>query len=90
MPEEFARELMAAGVVPLAGLRDGLLAIRNAAWLNLAAQSPYWRGKRNPLPLTENPVHVEPVSKPGAWCMQLAPMIDSLHGCSMRVPPNAG
>lgn len=40
MPEEFARELMAAGVVPLAGLRDGLLAIRNAAWLNLAAQSP--------------------------------------------------
>ena len=40
MPESIAEELIAAGVVPLAGMRDGLLALRNAAWLNAAALTP--------------------------------------------------
>ncbi|MFK7995877.1 MAG: acetate--CoA ligase family protein [Granulosicoccus sp.] len=46
MPESMADYLIAAGVVPLAGMRDGLLALRNAAWLNIAAQTdespPVW------------------------------------------------
>lgn len=46
MPESMADYLMAAGVVPLAGMRDGLLALRNAAWLDIAAQieesPPVW------------------------------------------------
>ncbi|MFK8080432.1 MAG: acetate--CoA ligase family protein [Granulosicoccus sp.] len=46
MPEIMANYLMEAGVVPLAGIRDGLLALRNAAWLNIAAQlaesPPVW------------------------------------------------
>lgn len=40
MPEAVASDLIAQGVVPLAGLRDGLKALRNAAWLNIAAQTP--------------------------------------------------
>lgn len=40
MPESVASELMDKGVVPLSGLRDGLLALRNAAWLDLASQTP--------------------------------------------------
>ena len=40
MPESVAVELIAQGVVPLAGLRDGLLALRNAAWLDMASQVP--------------------------------------------------
>lgn len=46
MPESIAEELIAADVVPLAGIRDGLLALYNAAWLDLAAQTesspPVW------------------------------------------------
>ena len=40
MPEEVAERLIRANVAPLCGLRDGLLALRNAAFLNLAAQTP--------------------------------------------------
>ncbi len=40
MPEIVAKELFAAGVVPLAGIRDGLLALQHAAWLGWAAQTP--------------------------------------------------
>lgn len=46
MPEALARRLIDAEVVPLAGLRDGLMAIRNAAWLDVAFQTqesaPVW------------------------------------------------
>lgn len=46
MPESIAEALMDEGVVALCGLRDGLLALRNAAWLTLAAQTepaaPVW------------------------------------------------
>ncbi len=46
MPESIAEELIAAGVAPLAGIRDGLLALHNAAWLDIAAQTtsspPVW------------------------------------------------
>ncbi len=40
MPEFFAKQLFAAGVAPLAGIRDGLLALHHAAWLGWAAQTP--------------------------------------------------
>lgn len=40
MPESVAADLITQGVVPLAGLRDGLLALRNAAWLDISAQTP--------------------------------------------------
>jgi len=46
MPEFMADKLLAAGIVPLSGMRDGLLALRNAAWLDIAAQRevcpPVW------------------------------------------------
>jgi acyl-CoA synthetase (NDP forming) len=46
MPESIAEALMEEGVVALCGLRDGLLALRNAAWLTQAAQTepaaPVW------------------------------------------------
>ncbi|MFK7858731.1 MAG: acetate--CoA ligase family protein [Granulosicoccus sp.] len=46
MPESMADYLIEAGVVPLAGIRDGMLALRNAAWLDIAAQldesPPVW------------------------------------------------
>lgn len=46
MPEGIAELLIAAGVIPLAGIRDGLLALHNAAWLDIAAQTesspPVW------------------------------------------------
>ena len=40
MPEFISDKLISAGVVPLSGLRDGLLALHNAAWLNAAALTP--------------------------------------------------
>jgi acyl-CoA synthetase (NDP forming) len=46
MPESVVEELMSKGVVALCGLRDGLLAIHNAAWLEAAAAhrlpNPVW------------------------------------------------
>lgn len=39
MPESIAEQFMHRGVVALCGLRDGLLALRNAAWLTMAAQT---------------------------------------------------
>lgn len=46
MPESVASELGEAGIVYLCGLRDGLLALRNAAWLGEAALTepspPVW------------------------------------------------
>lgn len=46
MPESVAEWLREQGVIALCGMRDGLLAIRNAAWLTFAAQTelspPVW------------------------------------------------
>lgn len=46
MPESVAEQLLDEGVVALCGMRDGLLALRNAAWLTQAAQTeqapPVW------------------------------------------------
>lgn len=46
MPESVAEDLMAKGVIALCGLRDGLLAIKNAAWLEASAahalSEPVW------------------------------------------------
>lgn len=46
MPESVAEQLLGEGIVALCGMRDGLLALRNAAWLTLAAQTeeaePVW------------------------------------------------
>jgi len=40
MPESVTEELLGKGVIALCGLRDGLLAIKNAAWLEAAAAYP--------------------------------------------------
>ena len=40
IPESVAYDLAAKGVVALCGLRDGMLAIRNAAWLEVSAAHP--------------------------------------------------
>lgn len=43
MPEDIARECIASGILPLAGLTDGLAALDAAAWLG------QWRGASAPL-----------------------------------------
>jgi len=40
MPESVIEALYAKGVVALCGMRDGLLALRNSAWLVIASQTP--------------------------------------------------
>ncbi|MFK7893557.1 MAG: acetate--CoA ligase family protein [Granulosicoccus sp.] len=51
MPESIAEELLRRGVVALCGLRDGLLALRNAAWLASASRTelaqPVWLADSN-------------------------------------------
>lgn len=53
MSESTAESLRTEGVVALCGMRDGLLALRNAAWLAKAAQTelsaPVWLPDKRPL-----------------------------------------